>query len=125
MRWRCLVSCPLKGARIMTPLSSPAMESVAAQRTVSPAEAPVPAAGERAARVPARELAAVLGLMILADITIYRGQGFAGMAALFSVAPALLLWGAPHRRRRLDLWIVAAMLLLLAAALVWCGTAGQ
>ena len=76
-------------------------------------------------RVKVRELLAVIGLIVLADLTIYRGYGFAGMAALFIAAPILLLWGAPQRRGGADLRIVSAMLLALAAALTWCGSAGQ
>jgi hypothetical protein len=67
------------------------------------------------------ELLAVLGLIIVADVTIYRGYGFAGMAALFSVGPILLLCGAPQRRVRIDTGIVGTMLLLLAGSLLWCG----
>ncbi|HEY2252424.1 MAG TPA: hypothetical protein VGH74_15230, partial [Planctomycetaceae bacterium] len=76
-------------------------------------------------RVKVRELLAVSGLVVLADLTIYRGYGFAGLAALFTVAPILLLWGAPQRRGGAALGAVAALLLVLAAALVWCGSAGQ
>jgi len=76
-------------------------------------------------RVKVRELLAVSGLIVLADLTIYRGYGFAGLAALFTVAPILLFWGAPRRRGGLVLGAFAAMLLVLAAALVWCGSAGQ
>lgn len=83
------------------------------------------AADGQAAPVRSRELLAVLGLVVLADLTIYRGYGFAGMAALFVAAPLLLLWGAPQRRVSIDLAIVATMLVLLAAALTWCGVGGQ
>lgn len=72
-----------------------------------------------------RELLAVAGLVALADATIYRGQGFAGPAVLFFAAPVLLLWGAPRCRRTIDLGIVGLMLLLLSAALVWCGSIGH
>jgi len=76
-------------------------------------------------RVKIRELLAVTGLIVLADLTIYRGYGFAGLAALFILAPILLIWGAPQRRGGLMLGVVAAMLLVLAVALVWCGSASQ
>src|SRR5712675_2433334 len=78
-----------------------------------------------AERVKTRELLAVLGLLVLADITIYRGQGFAGMAALFAIAPFLLHCGAPQRRFGTDVWIVGTLLIVLSAALFWCGSAWQ
>lgn len=76
------------------------------------------------ARVKVRELLAVSGLVVLADLTIYRGYGFAGLAAFFIAAP-LLLWGAPRRRGAAALGAIVMMLLVLAAALAWCGTGGQ
>ncbi len=72
-----------------------------------------------------RELLAVLGLIILGDATIYRGYGFAGIAALFAGGSFLLLIGAPQRKVGIDAGIVGTMLVLLAAALVWCGTGWQ
>jgi hypothetical protein len=78
-----------------------------------------------AQRVKARELWSVLGLLVLADLTVYRCLGFAGMAALFAVAPFLLHCGAPQRRFDGDIWITGALLILLAAALLWCGTGWQ
>ena len=41
-----------------------------------------------------REIVAVLALVVLCDLTIYRGQGSAGYALLFVAAPALLLFGS-------------------------------
>jgi hypothetical protein len=78
-------------------------------------------ADESPAPVKSRELLAVLGLVVLADITIYRGYGFAGAAALLVAGPLLLLIGAPRRQLRIDAAIVGTMLLLLAGTLVWCG----
>lgn len=76
-------------------------------------------------RVKLREIMAVVGLVVLADLTIYRGYGFAGMGALCGFAPILLLLGAPERRGGRDLADIAAMLLVLAVALAWNGTSGQ
>ncbi len=45
-----------------------------------------------------RELLAVLLLVVLCDLTIYRGQGFAGYALLFVAAPLLLTIGSPRPR---------------------------
>jgi hypothetical protein len=55
------------------------------------------------ARVELREILAVLGLVVLADLTIYRGHGFAGAAAMFVAAPLLLLMGAPKPRTTVPL----------------------
>ena len=38
-----------------------------------------------------RELTALVLIVVLSDVTIYRGQGSAGFALFFTVAP-LLLW---------------------------------
>jgi hypothetical protein len=66
---------------------------------------------------------AVIGLLVaLCDVAIYRGGGFAGYAALFAVAPILLLLGAPRIGRRGSAAIIGAMLAILAVRLVWSGS---
>ena len=65
---------------------------------------------------------AVLLLIALCDVTIYRGAGFAGLAALFLIAPVLLILASPRPRLKLGFWIVGGMLLLLAARLFWLGS---
>lgn len=67
-----------------------------------------------------REVIAVFLLIVLCDLTIYRGQGFAGYALLFVAAPALLLFGSFRPRCGLSFWLVGSMLLVLAAKLLWC-----
>ena len=69
-----------------------------------------------------REIISLVLLVALCDATIYRGHGFAGYAALFLAAPLLLLLGSPRPRRRAGFWIVAGMLLLLAARMIWLGS---
>lgn len=69
-----------------------------------------------------RELISVLLLVVLSDLTVYRGQGFAGFAALFLVAPGLLLVGSPCPRLSASLWGVVAMLTVLAARMTWLGS---
>ncbi len=71
-----------------------------------------------------REILAVVLLVILADLTIYRGHGFAGYAALFGAVPFLLLLGVPRPRGNTAAGIVGLMMLVLAAKLAWCGHAG-
>jgi hypothetical protein len=70
-----------------------------------------------------RELLAIFLLVVVSDLIIYRGYGFAGYAALFVVTPLLLLMGSPQPRRSLAAVVVACMLLVLAAKLVWLGSA--
>jgi len=70
-----------------------------------------------------RELLAIGALVVFADLTIYRGSGFAGYAAFFLLAPVLLWFGAPRRRLSKGFFIVGLMLVLLAAKMLWCGSA--
>ncbi len=67
-----------------------------------------------------REILAVFLLVVLCDLTMYRGQGFAGLALLFVGAPALLLLGSHRPRCGLGFWIVGLMLVALAAKMFWC-----
>ncbi len=72
--------------------------------------------------LPWREWLAILLLIVLSDLTIYRGAGFAGYGLLFFTAPWLLLLGATRPRGSLSRWLVHLMLALLAARLAWCGS---
>jgi len=68
-----------------------------------------------------REIFAVLALVVLCDITLYRGCGPAGHAVLVVLAPLLFLLGSPRPLFRASLWLVSLMLAVLAARLLWCG----
>jgi len=68
------------------------------------------------------ELIGVLCLVVLCDLTIYRGEGLAGYALLFLVAPLLLWLSSNWRCRGPAFWIVSAMLAALAGRTVWCGS---
>ncbi len=90
-------------------------------------------AGTRRAGAPEPEAPPPLGrrgalavalLVALADVTIYRGRGFAGAALLVAVAPLLLLLGSVGPRLRGGMGVVGALLLLLAGRLLWCGSEG-
>lgn len=70
-----------------------------------------------------RELLAVVLMVATADLTLFRGNGLAGWAALLAVAPWLFVLGSPRPSFRAATWIVGAMVLLEAARLVWCGDA--
>jgi hypothetical protein len=78
---------------------------------------------EPAEPVRLRELAAVLLIVALSDITIYRGHGFAGVALLLVVCPFLLATGCAKPSFRAVSWVIAGMLLLLAGRLIWLGSA--
>ena len=45
-----------------------------------------------------RELVSVVGITALFDVTVYRGGGYAGFAALMAGVPLLLWFGSPLRR---------------------------
>src|SRR5262245_56695406 len=106
-----------------SPHAEPGKADVAEEPPIPPRHGPRRIADDDQSPAPVkpRELLAVLGLIVLADITIYRGYGFAGVAALFVGVPVLLLIGGPQRRVGIDAGIVGVLLLLLAGSLVWCG----
>ena len=84
-----------------------------------------PQAGNPSRTVPfaiLRELAAVMTLVVLVDLTIYRGHGFAGLALLLVAAPALLLLGSARPVLRGSFWLLGAMLLVLAGRMLWLGS---
>ncbi len=70
-----------------------------------------------------REWAAVVLLVVLADVTLYRTHGFAGFAAWFFAGLLLVTAGAPRPQFRWGTWITGLMLLALGAKLLWCGNA--
>jgi hypothetical protein len=70
-----------------------------------------------------RLLISVLLLTALCDVVIYRGQGFAGIAALLVGAPLLMCLARFRPRRKVDLAIVSGLLIGLAARLLWSGSA--
>ncbi|MGM0487864.1 MAG: hypothetical protein ACQESR_14025 [Planctomycetota bacterium] len=87
----------------------------------------VPNANPDPRPVRGRELLAVLVAVILADVTIYRGYGYTGYAALLLATPLLLHWGAPplpdgkRTRHVAGQLIVGGLILGLVAKMVWCG----
>ena len=70
----------------------------------------------------ARELTALVLIVVLSDVTIYRGQGYAGLALLFLIAPLLLWLGLVQRRFHRSGWLLAPLLALASVRLVWCGS---
>jgi hypothetical protein len=68
------------------------------------------------------EVVAVLLLVALCDVTIYRGQGFAGVAVLLVCAPLLFILGTTFPKLRATFWLLVGILVVLAARLVWLGS---
>jgi hypothetical protein len=69
-----------------------------------------------------KELIAIGLAVVLADVTIYRGHGFTGVAAFLLGACALLFFGKRRRHFRISVLVVGGMLGLLATHLVWYGS---
>lgn len=69
-----------------------------------------------------RELLAVALMVVLADLTLYRANGFAGYATFFLFAPLLLCLGSPRPRPAGGFYLLALMLLLLVARIFWLGS---
>jgi hypothetical protein len=96
---------------------------------ISPSPVPVPTSDP--SELPPRrwEIASLIEIVILSDLAIYRGEGsaYAGWATVLAAVPVLIYLGSTQRlgstRRRSQLSVVllGAMLVVLAARLVWCG----
>jgi Domain of unknown function (DUF4173) len=69
-----------------------------------------------------RELIALPLIVVLSDLTVYRGRGPAGFGLLFLVAPLLLWLGTVTRRFHPGGWVLLPLLLLTSVRLVWCGS---
>ena len=70
-----------------------------------------------------REILCLVLIVVLSDVTIYRGSGFAGYAALVAGVSLLLAVGVPSKRPELTTWMFAALAAGASARLVWCGSA--
>lgn len=102
------------------PSESPFAFTAESPRMAPPRQAAEPREDQVPAR--AREFLAVAVLVGLCDLTIYRGQGFAGYAALFFAAPLVIAFGAFRPRLGRSTWLLGVLLALLAAKTVWCGS---
>ena len=69
-----------------------------------------------------RELLAVVLLVVLADVALYRAYGFAGYAVFCAVAPLLLCLGSPRPRLADGFWLLGVLLAVLAARMFWSGS---
>lgn len=68
---------------------------------------------------------AVTLLATLADVTLFRSSGFAGPAVFLVAAPLLMLPVGRRRRFGGAIGLAFGLLVLLAARLLWCGSAVQ
>lgn len=64
----------------------------------------------------------VLGIALLCDLTLYRGHGFGGLAALFAALPVLMMLGRCRPGHLLDFLVVGGLLLGVAARTAWNGS---
>jgi len=69
-----------------------------------------------------REIVSLILIVVLCDVTIYRGSGFAGYAALVAGVSLLLAVGVPTKRPQLATWVFAVLVLGASVRLVWCGS---
>ncbi len=70
-----------------------------------------------------REIIAILLLVVLGDLTIYRSEGYTGFAVFLLLSPVLILVGRYRLRFSIATCLLVVMLVLLTAKLVWYGTA--
>lgn len=101
------------------PSTAPGCAATFSQIPAAPAVSPV---ALDAPSVRWREVASLLLIVALCDLTIYRGKGFAGYAALFVGASIFLSLGTARIRLNTSVWLLAPMLWVLAARLLWCGS---
>ena len=87
------------------------------ERTVATFQSP-----SSASPVLARELVALVLLVLLCDLTVYRSAGFAGPGVFFLAAPVLLGLGTVRLKGDRRLWVLVPLLILLAVRLLWCGS---
>ena len=71
-----------------------------------------------------RQLVGLVGCVAVCDVTVYRGEGFAGAAVLFLLSPALLWLSARRSVHGRGLVLIGVMFVLLAGRMVWQGSDG-
>lgn len=70
-----------------------------------------------------RSLLLAMLLAFCCDWTVYRGEGYCGLAVFLVIAPPLLALGIPATRGRGYAIATTLMTLTLALKLIWCGSA--
>ena len=71
-----------------------------------------------------REIASLLVIVAVADLTVYRGRGYSGYALLFCTLPVLFLVGSVRRERFAMQWVMGLLLAGVSSRLAWCGNPG-
>jgi len=71
-----------------------------------------------------RELAALLAIVVLADLTLYQGGGGVGLALLFAGVPAILFAAARARRGSRRFAAAAGLLAVVACRCAWQPSTG-
>ncbi|MCB9923489.1 MAG: DUF4173 domain-containing protein [Planctomycetaceae bacterium] len=61
-------------------------------------------------------------VVLLADLSLFRGHGYAGCGLFFLLTPVLLIAGTRPMRHSASMRITGVMLVRLAAKLFWCGS---
>lgn len=67
------------------------------------------------------EFCSVILMIVLVDLTIYSGKGYAGYALLLAVIPLLIALGGRKRRLGWQTIVVTLLTWGVAARLLWCG----
>src|SRR5262245_50920321 len=107
-----------------SPAINPDREIVLSEPITTHPTAP-PAARLQTLPVLWREVLAVGLLVVVADLTLYRSNGFAGFALFLVLAPLLLTLGAIRPRPSWSWGMFYSMLLLLAFRMLCCGSGLQ
>ncbi|MBL4885053.1 MAG: DUF4173 domain-containing protein, partial [Planctomycetaceae bacterium] len=69
-----------------------------------------------------REMIAILLIVILSDLTIYRSFGYSGFASFLLICPWVIVLGKYRPRLNAASLLIAVLLLLVAGKLIWYGT---
>lgn len=70
-----------------------------------------------------REYVSLFLALVLADVCLYKGGGFAGFALLFFMMPMIVFAGAGMRKRSAASCVIAAFLLIIALRSLYLGNA--
>jgi hypothetical protein len=110
-------------------ITQPAGYEQFATRTVSPSlgeprQVPgVPRFEGTAPAVGWRELLCLVATIVLWDLAVYHGGGFAGWGLVLIATPVLLAIGAVRRPRDVTTYVIITLLAILAIRMLWCGSA--
>jgi hypothetical protein len=98
------------------------MSEIVSAEIVQPDVVVVPSTSRQASLSRVREALAAVLAAVLCDVTLYRGQGFAGLALLLVLMPVVFGLGGSAARLNRGFVLVTGMILLLALRLVWLGS---